>query len=62
MGAGKSLGIITHQEGAAIMDKAHIQMFGETMAERKANNGRLLQVLDSENFEYIEIPVIERRK
>lgn len=62
MAAGKSLGVITHQEGMDIMEKAHIKVFGETMAERKANNSRLRQAIDSEDFDYVEIPAIERRR
>lgn len=62
MDAGKVLEIITHSEGLELMDKAHVEVFGETMAERKANRGRVHQALDADDFEYLEIPAIERRK
>ena len=61
MEAGKAMNIITHKEGMELMDKVHIQVFGETMNERKANNGRIRQAIEMNDFDYIEIPAINRR-
>lgn len=60
--AGKQLEIITHEQAIAMMEKAHFQVFGETIEARKAKKLSIKEALIRGDEEYINIPAYERNK
>ena len=61
MHAGELLGIITNEQGKALIADLHVQVFGETIDERATRKRKLDALKESDPDAYIEIPAIERR-
>ncbi|MEP1383487.1 MAG: hypothetical protein ABJJ44_02815 [Paraglaciecola sp.] len=60
--AGEMLGVIDRLESSELMEKAHLEVFGETLAartERKQAHAKLKALSPDD---YFDIPAIERRK
>ena len=62
MHAGELLGIITNEQGKALIADLHVQVFGETIDERATRKRKLNALKESDPDAYIEIPAIERRQ
>ena len=58
--AGKCLGIISHQEAIEMMEKAHFEVFAESIASRRARKASLKAAIASGDDDYINIPAYER--
>ena len=61
MHAGELLGIITNEQGKALIADLHVRVFGETIDERATRKRKLDALKESDPDAYIEIPAIERR-
>jgi len=60
--AGKVMGLITNDEVQAIMDKAHFEVFVETIESRKSRKASLKEAIERGDDSYIDIPAYERNK
>ena len=58
--AGQFMQIITHDEARALIEKAHIEVFGVISAERKTITAKQKLAFETHDYEYFEIPTIER--
>ncbi|MCU7554422.1 hypothetical protein OCL06_07415 [Alteromonas sp. ASW11-19] len=61
MNAGQVIGVVTQAEVRELIERAHYQVFGETVAERKERKASLESLKESEPDRYYAIPAIERR-
>ncbi|WP_289029660.1 hypothetical protein [uncultured Paraglaciecola sp.] len=60
--AGEMLGVLDRVECSELMEKAHLEVFGETLAvrtERKQSQAKLKALSPDD---YFDIPAIERRR
>jgi hypothetical protein len=60
--AGKLLGLFSREDAAELMDKAHIEVFGQTIDGRKNYKESVKKALIDENSDFFNIPAYERRK
>ncbi|WP_016956017.1 hypothetical protein [Catenovulum agarivorans] len=60
--AGRSLGLITEQQAQELMQKAHIQVFGQTIEEKQAADKKRQLAIENDDFSYFDVPTIERIK
>ncbi len=60
--AGKVMGLITNDEVQATMDKAHFEVFAETIESRKSKKRSLKEAIERGDEEFINIPAYERNK
>jgi len=58
--AGKSLGIISHDEAINVMEKAHFEVFGESIDSRKNRKASLKEAVARGDENFINIPAYER--
>ena len=61
MHAGELMGLISKEEGKALIADLHIQVFGETIDERAQRKRKLDALKESDLDAYFAIPAIERR-
>jgi len=60
--AGKLLGLLSHLDAAELMDKAHIEVFGQSIEGRKNYKENVKKALDDDNSDLFNIPAYQRRK
>lgn len=60
--AGKAMGLITNDEAQEIMNKAHFEVFCESIESRKSRKVNLKEAIARGDDEYIDIPAYERNK
>jgi hypothetical protein len=60
--AGKLLGLLGRADAAALMDKAHLAVFGQTIEGRKNYKENVKKALVDDNNDFFNIPAYERRK
>ncbi len=60
--AGKFTGMITDEEAISLMEKAHYEVFGETIASRKSRKTNLKEAIARGDDDFINIPAFERNK
>ena len=61
MHAGELMGLISKEEGKALIADLHIEVFGETINERAQRKRKLEALKESDLDAYFAIPAIERR-
>jgi len=59
--AARMLGIMSTEEVTGMIEQTHFEVFGETVAARKARKDSLAQLKDSAPDEYYDIPAIYRK-
>ena len=60
--AGKLLGVFSRADAAQLMDKAHLEVFDQTIESRKNYKENVKKALDDDNSDFFNIPAYERRK
>ena len=60
--AGKLLGLFSRADAADLMDKAHFEVFGQTIEGRKNYKENVKKALVDDNSDFFNIPAYERRK
>jgi hypothetical protein len=60
--AGQVLGLLSRTEASALMEKAHLQVFGQTIEARKNYKDSVKKALILDDSDFFNIPAIERRK
>ena len=60
--AGRLLGLFSRSDAAALMDKAHLEVFGQTIEGRKNYKENVKKALVDDNCDFFNIPAYERRK
>lgn len=60
--AGKVLGLLSEHDAIDLMEKAHIDVYGLTIAERKAKSMNLREAIERGDDDFINIPAYERNK
>jgi hypothetical protein len=58
--AGKSLGVISHQEAIEVMEQAHFEIFAENIATRRKRKASLKEAIAKGDDDFINIPAYER--
>ncbi|WP_438865624.1 hypothetical protein [Neptunicella sp.] len=58
--AGRVLGVLSEVEAKSLMEKAHLQVFGQTIQQRKQRKTSLKSAIEMGDDEYINIPSILR--
>lgn len=58
--AGKSLGLISHEEAINVLEKAHFDVFGESIDSRKNRKASLKDAVARGDDNFINIPAYER--
>jgi len=58
--AGKSLGIISHDEAINVMEKAHFDVFAESIDSRKNRKASVKEAVARGDDNFINIPAYER--
>jgi len=58
--AGELLSVINREQSAQIMENVHLQVFGETISERKSKKEAFKEALKSRDDSYFDIPAYER--
>jgi hypothetical protein len=58
--AGKVLGLISHEDAVEIMEKAHFNVFGESISSRKNRKASIKEAVAKGNDNFINIPAYER--
>lgn len=61
MHAGEVMGLISKEEGKALIADLHMEVFGETINERAQRKRKLEALKESDLDAYFAIPAIERR-
>ncbi|AWB68461.1 hypothetical protein C2869_19540 [Saccharobesus litoralis] len=59
--AGQFMGLISANEGQAIIEKAHMDVFGVTVAERKDKKAKLRKAIEEGDDAYFDMPAILRK-
>ena len=62
MHAGEFMGLMTHQQGRALLEKAHQEIFGESIGERKLRKEELRRAIEQDDEAFFETPAILRAK
>jgi len=60
--AGKVLGLISNEDAMQVMERAHFDVFNETITQRDKRKARLHEALLKGDDTYINIPAYERNK
>jgi hypothetical protein len=60
--AGKLMDLLSRAEAAELMDKAHLEVFGQTIEGRKTYKDNVKKALSDDNSDFFDIPAYERRK
>lgn len=60
--AGEILGALSRTEAAALVEKVHYEVFGESSSQRAERKKSLHELKELSPDEYFDIPAIERRK
>ena len=60
--AGKLLGLFSREDAAVLMDKAHFEVFSQTIEGRKNYKENVKKALVDDNSDFFNIPAYERRK
>jgi hypothetical protein len=60
--AGVMLGLITNEEANDILDKSHFEVFGESIASRKARKASIKEAVARGDDDYINIPAYDRAR
>ena len=60
--AGKALGVISHEEAVAIMEKAHFDVFEQSIDQRRNRKTSLKAAIARGDDNFINIPAYERAK
>ena len=58
MHAGEFVGLITHQEGKALLEQAHFAIFGESISTRKQRKDELRRAVEADDEAFFETPAI----
>lgn len=58
--AGKILGVISHEDAINVMEKAHFDVFGESIDSRKNRKASLKEAVARGDDNFINIPAYER--
>lgn len=58
--AGKMLGLISHEDALATMEKAHVFVFGEKIQSRQKRKSALKAAIEKGDDTYIDVPAYER--
>jgi hypothetical protein len=58
--AGKMLGMISHEEAKEFMERAHFDVFGESIETRKSRKASLKEAVARGDDDFINIPAYER--
>ncbi|GHE84420.1 hypothetical protein [Thalassotalea profundi] len=58
--AGETLSIISRNQSTQIMEDAHLQVFGESIDERKSKKRAFKEALKARDESYFEMPAYER--
>ncbi|MHC6647652.1 hypothetical protein ACYTPF_13850 [Alteromonas sp. HB246098] len=61
MHAGEVMGLISKEEGKALIADLHMEVFGETINERAQRKRKLEALKESDLDAYFAIPAVERR-
>ncbi|MCZ8529909.1 hypothetical protein [Alteromonas sp. PRIM-21] len=61
MHAGEVMGLISKEEGKALIADLHLEVFGETINERAQRKRKLEALKETDLDAYFAIPAIERR-
>ncbi|AXT38388.1 hypothetical protein D1814_06730 [Alteromonas sp. BL110] len=61
MHAGEVIGLISKEQGKALIADLHMEVFGETINERAQRKRKLDALKESDLDAYFAIPAIERR-
>ncbi len=60
--AGRLLGLISDEEAKTLMEAAHFEVFGESMASRQNRKATLQEAIEQGDDNYLNIPAYERVK
>ena len=60
--AGKLLGFFSPDNAKELMNKAHVEVFGQTVEERKNHKERVKKALIDDDSDFFNIPAYERLK
>jgi len=60
--AGKLLGFFSRADAAELINNAHIEVFGQTIEERKNHKEKVKKALIDNDSDFFNIPAYERRK
>jgi len=60
--AGKLLGFFSPDDAKVLMNKAHIEVFGQTIEERKNHKEQVKKSLIDDDSDFFNIPAYERLK
>lgn len=60
--AGQSLGLLSQVTANELMQKAHIQVFGQSIEDKQAEDKKRRLAIENDDFSYFEVPTIERIK
>ena len=58
--AGKTLGLISNDDAMKLMEKAHFQVFDESIETRKSRKASLKEAVARGDDDFINIPAYER--
>ena len=59
--AGVLMDMFTHGQAQLMMERAHVEVFGETIEERQLNKTALKKAIAEGNDDYIDIPAFIRQ-
>lgn len=62
MHAGEFIQLMTHAEGKALLEKAHIEVYGESISQRKHRKEELRRAVEADDEAYFETPAVLRSK
>lgn len=60
--AGRLLGIFSPGEAKELMNKAHVEVFGQTIEERRSRKENVKKALIDDDSDFFNIPAYERLK
>jgi len=58
--AGKTLGIISHQDAVNILEQAHFEVFSESIDSRRSRKASIKEAVAKGDDNFINIPAYER--
>ncbi|WP_339724777.1 hypothetical protein [uncultured Paraglaciecola sp.] len=59
--AGKLLGYLSREDATELMNMAHIEVFGQTIEDRKNHKENIKKALTDDGSDFFTIPAYERR-
>lgn len=60
--AGVMLGLLSNKEASAMLDECHFEVFGESIASRKARKSSIKEAVARGDDAFINIPAYERAR